>query len=346
MSAAVSVAPPARAGSGVLAQVGDAEITFESDDVALRPSAEAFAGAVWISALRARADVELAAPADPVWLGNLSRVAALAREWWGYKPRAITAAGEREAGERRPENVLCFTGGVDSFHTLLCCEQPPEALVFAHGFDVDLADHERRETTDRALRAVAAASGARAIVIRSDIRRHSVFRRPGWARTHGAALAALGHLLAEQYGTLIVSSTHARDDLRPWGSDWRLDPLWSASDLAVVHRGADVPREHKLRQIAANDLVRTHLRVCWEHRNERLNCGHCDKCLAAMVTLRACDRLEGFEAFEAGADLPGRLDQLAETRYLAMYPRLLADGIPEPVAGAVRRLLERSAPSR
>lgn len=254
----------------------------------------------------------------------------------------MLATGVRRPDARRLGSALCFTGGVDSFHALLSTS-PPEALVFAQGFDVKLDDERRLGAVEASTREVAAAVGIEAIVVRSNLREHATFTTAGWEVTHGAALAGLGHLLSNEYGAVIVSSTHARDDLRPWGSDWRLDPLWSSADLAVEHRGAEVAREAKVRRLAQHPLVRAHLRVCWEHRDERLNCSRCDKCLAAMVTLHSLGQLEHFATFDGPDELVERLDQLRKTRYLAMYPRMLAQGIPAPVADAVRRLVARSA---
>ena len=327
----------------VVARADGRPIWFESDDADLRPAGEAFGGLLLLPAMSSGADLELEMQIDSRWRANLARAARIVADWWGYEEPHVSVAGDRAAGPRATGRMLCFTGGVDSFHTLLTGPVRPDALVFAAGFDVSLTEATKLAAVDAALRSVATAAGIRAIALRTNLRRHRTFRQVPWNRSHGTALAALGHLLAGEYGTLVTSSTFSRDDRRPWGSDWRLDPYWSASDLEVVHEGADVPREQKLREIAGNPLVQNHLRVCWNSECEELNCGRCDKCVATMVILVACGQLERFATFPDGAQLHERLDDLATTRYLKMHARLLAAGLPAPVDRALARLLDRSA---
>jgi hypothetical protein len=337
----IRITAPVASKTNIIADIEGVPLWFSSTEAALRPSAESFGSALWLPALESGRNLSLAAPADEMWLANMGKVAALAEEWWGYAPRRIESEGVRRAHDAKPGFALCFTGGVDSFYSLLAGSPAPNALVFVHGYDITLQDTARWRQAERGFLAIAEHFGMRPITVRSNLREHPVFRIP-WDIAHGGALAALGHALADEYGTLIISSTHANHDLRPWGSHWRLDPLWSASDMRIEHRGAELTREKKLRAIASHPMVRKHLRVCWEYRNERLNCGHCDKCLVAMVILYAAGQLDQFATFEAGADLPARLDALSATVYQHIYPRMLRDGTPEPVAGAIRRLLARS----
>lgn len=347
MTGSVHVGPLVVESDGaVTADVDGAAVRFASPDASLDPAAEAFAGPMWLPALDRGADMHVEGAVDPTWRHNLGRVADLAASWWGFAPRRADAP-DRVADTAAPGTAVCFTGGVDSFFTLLTTSPRPDALVFVHGFDIALHERERWSEASAGHRAVAAAMGCRPITVRTDLREHPSFARLPWDTTHGSALAAVGHLLRAEHGRLLISSTHARSDGRAWGSDWRLDPLWSAADLAVVHVGDDTPREEKIRAIAVDPLVRAHLRVCWEHRDQRLNCGACDKCLATMVILQAAGALDEVATFDGGCDLVARLDDLDATLYLAMYPRVLAgDGVPPAVAAAVRRLLVRSEVSR
>ena len=167
-------APQHRSGV-VAADVAGTQVSFSSPDAELRPAAEAFAGAMWLPALHGGVELVLAAPADKTWQTNLIWAAALARSWWGFGSSRLRTAGARPTSPPADATVLCFTGGVDSFYSLLGGSPRPDAVVFAHGFDIGLGDEDRWRHAERGMRAVAAALGMQAIVIRSDLRSHPGF---------------------------------------------------------------------------------------------------------------------------------------------------------------------------
>lgn len=132
-------------GARVTARVDGSEIWFESPDVLLRPSAEAFACAFLLSAAAQGRPLEVAAPVAADFAVRLPGVLDLAYRWWGY-PRLLpvlhtdTVAPARRSGTA---TALCFGGGPDSFHALLRSRVPSQLLVGVLGFDVPLADARR-----------------------------------------------------------------------------------------------------------------------------------------------------------------------------------------------------------
>jgi hypothetical protein len=341
---ALGVERPLVSNGAVAASVNGTRISFRSADVALRPSAEAFASALWLPALHADRDLEIDAPLDPSFVDNLNAFAAVAHEWWGYQPRRIRSAGRRtlEPPPTVHATALCFTGGVDSFYSLLRTPPTPDVLVYVVGYDVSLAEPARAGIVESHVRAVADAVGARAVVIHSDLRQHPVVAALNWEWAHGGALAAVGHLLADVVGTTRISSTFDLADDRPWGSHRRTDPLFSAADARIEHVGVEIPRDEKLAAMCHEPLVQQHLRVCWEHLTDDLNCGQCDKCVITMVELDLCGALDAVATMPGSDGLVDRIDALATTRYLKTYRRLLADQLHGAPAAAIGRLLQRS----
>lgn len=130
----------------------------------------------------------------------------------------------------------CFTSGVDSFYALITAKTPPGILVYAHGYDVDLTNQIRVEAFLPGLREVAASFGARAVLIATNLQEHSASQCVDIRRSHGGALAALGHVLAEEVERLVIPSSYPYHDPKPWGSHWDVDPLWSSQRLAVIAR--------------------------------------------------------------------------------------------------------------
>lgn len=328
----------------VTADVDGRPVWFEADGLALEPAAEAWASAFLIPALHRRAMLDLEAPVDPVWLENVRGVEGLLREWWKLPEKPPSATVRPPERVHDGERALFFSGGVDSFYTLLRSGERVDRLLLLHGFDYALDDVARLEATERMLREVASARGIGWAVIRTDAREHPLFEGVEWERAHGGVLAAVAHLLGENVGEVLISSSVNQENPMPWGSHWKLDPLWSSSRRRIVHVGQALRKEDKIREIAGEPLAHRHLRVCWENRSRWGNCSRCYKCLYARLVLAELGELERFEGFEGPDTLAAHLDALPRGKakmrtFLALLesPRLPAD-----VKCALMRLVERT----
>jgi hypothetical protein len=325
-------------------EVAGTPVTFRSEDE-LVAAPEGVGSAFLFPAAAASRDLALPDPVDPRWRAGALEAAGLARRWWGWRvPELRGPVGV--AGPPGDGVALCFTGGVDSFHSLLCGEERPTRLVFALGYDVPLDDHARRDALLPHLQAVADGMSLPLTVVRTDLRRHPLFAAVSWERTHGAALATLGHVLG--VGTLQISASATPGTDSPWGSHPALDACWSSSGTAIRHVGFGPSRFAKVAAIAHHPLVREHLQVCWERRTATGNCGRCSKCVMTMAFLDAAGGLEGATAFPAGAaaDLAQRIDALPTAGFLQSTTQAVAVTSRPEVAGALARLMGRMRPYR
>jgi hypothetical protein len=328
---------------------------YDSADVDLRAPAEAFASPVMPGALEAHRLVRSAAPLPDRWRRGVEQIAAVGGEWWGWGPAAFDAPRERadrrllgRLSARRPvarrRTALTFSGGVDSFHALLKGGVDVDLLVTVHGFDIGLDDGDRMAAWERSFREIAAELGIPAGVVRTNVRDHPTARLASWPRAHGGALAGLGHALAG-VDRLAVASSYPRRLASPWGSHWRIDPLWSSDRLEVLHVGDEWWRAEKLAQVADHPLVHRYLRVCWEHRSPALNCGRCEKCVRTQLVLETVGRLADMRVFPAVASLRELVDEVPrlENPPIRQVYLDLAEKLPADVAAAVHRLVERSS---
>jgi hypothetical protein len=331
----------------ITARVDGMDVWFESDELELRPAPEALVSAFLIPSMAVGRRLVSEAPLAEDFVSHLPAIMATVHRWWDYpilQPQ--TAAVAAPARERNPAEVaLCFSGGVDSFHSLLRGPRKPNLLVLVQGFDVRLTDADRngqmREMTSR----VAEATGAAASVIRTNLRHHPLFQSERWGRDHGGALGAIGHMLPASVGHLVISSSYARRLGRPWGSRWDLDPQWSGAGLSVEHYGEEFLRSEKIAAIAQEPLVRAHLRVCWRMPNELPNCSQCLKCVRTRILLSAVGGLEGFALLEGEDTLAAAIDALppyGHAHALHQYRAGLDGQVPPDVAAALRRLLART----
>lgn len=301
----------------VAAEVNGETLYFESPGADLRASPEGFASALLVAALKNRANLVFEVPLDPVFLTGITHLMQVFIDWWGYKaieirsesPPASHSLPLSGAPIHGGGTALCFSGGADSFYSLLCGEERIDSLIFVYGFDIRLSDAPRANSFRSSLGCVARKVSARPILLRTNLREHSVSKGVHWERAHGGALAAVGHLVA---GTerLVVAASFPSCFPHPWGSRWDIDPHWSSGSMKVVHHGEDQWRGDKLRALASKPIVRSHLRVCWEHLSHEANCSRCEKCVRTMLTLAQCGALEEFPVFDSTGSLAERVARL------------------------------------
>lgn len=73
-----------------------------------------------------------------------------------------------------------------------------------------------------------------------------LFAASPWERTHGGAIAALGHLTGD-LRRLVISASYPYSMPTPWGSSWRIDEMFASEGLHVCHVGAGLFRRQNLR---------------------------------------------------------------------------------------------------
>lgn len=348
-TAAVVIAAPRATSRGrrsrITATVDGRPVWFESRDAALLPANEAFGAALLVPAMHAGRSLHLEAPACDVWSGNLGDLAAAFRELWYPSVQPPHVVPARHRGPRGTATALCFSGGVDAFHTLLAGSRPVDLLATVIGYDMKLRERSRAIAVERLVREVAAATGLRGVVVATNLRQHPLLKTAPWVRAFGGPLAAIGHLLAGEVGRLLMSSDGLGFEHPEVGSRPGTDPLHSSAALAVEHVAARVTRLEKIRRISGEPLVQRHLRVCWKNEGDRLNCGRCEKCVRTMLSLEACGTLGRFESFDRGRGLVAAVDALpaVDDVVSTFYSGLLDAGLSGPPATAVRRLLARGA---
>lgn len=271
-------------------------VWFRCTSRRLRVSGEAVAAALFLPVLMRGLPVACPLALDAEFAAGLARLEGMFGKWCAVaQPGRIRARTEqrveRPSGSR---TAAFFTGGVDSFDTLLFEGGRLDALVYVHGFDVRLSDVGLRDRVSKSLARVAKAAGKELVEVETNLREFLDGLGLSWIWAHGSGLAAVAHLLSEEFGRFLISSTQSLEAPDPWGSHPETDPLWSSSRMRIEHVGAVRAREQKVEAIAGMELARRHLRVCYENRNGAYNCGRCEKCVRTMVALEVVGVLDRF----------------------------------------------------
>jgi len=209
--------------------------------------------------------------------------------------------------ERTPETgsvvASLFSGGVDSFYTLLKGVTPgadpsmrPTHVFFMRGLEQPLEESSGADATLGIVREIADATGVGVLWGETNLR--VLFGLNYELYYHASAL--IGSALALSHGVkrLLVPSTFSYGQLIPWGSHPLLDELWSIETMDVIHHGAEARRVDKIAMLVReHPSTLRHLRVCLKNQAGPGNCGQCQKCARTMMALDVIGALSNAPTF-------------------------------------------------
>jgi hypothetical protein len=156
-------------------------------------------------------------------------------------------------------------------------------------------------------------------------------------------MVALGYLLSDAVGQLLIAASQTFAQTTPWGSHWLTDRFWSSEKLQIINLGGELNRYDKLREIAKEPLAQNHLRVCWENRAPSGNCSRCEKCVRTRLVLAECGELEKYSVLDGAGSLLEDVNALPHSNgiKLSYWEMLKSSRIDSPMRRAIRRLIAR-----
>jgi hypothetical protein len=234
---------------------------------------------------------------------------AEAEESWGLEFQRVPVHAKvrsRPVADRASGVACLFSGGLDSFYTLLKHRDEVTHLIFVHGFDIPLTNQTLRAQAVQAAREGARELGKTLIEVETNFR--SLFSDPliNWRVNMGAALASVALLFQNRFRNVLIAASNTYTVLDPWGSHPLLDPLWSTELTEIQHDGCEATRTEKAAYISEYELALEWLRVCLVNPNKPTsvyNCGRCEKCLRTMIDLRIAGALERCKTLPSTIDL-------------------------------------------
>lgn len=268
-------------------------IWYQFSGGAPEPNPEAFVALALLPAMSRHIALHTAGSVCSGFSSNLGHVQEIMRAW-DRRLVSVQITGPRRklaARKRKKPTALFFSGGLDSFYSLVKNREDLSHLIFVHGFDIPLQDKELRRDVSDSMRSVAAKVRKPLIEVETNAREF-LDEYVHWELAHGAALASVGLLLKGMFGRMLIPATHTYVELFPWGSHPVLDRLWGVKDMEIVHDGLEATRVEKARLISSSPVALQHLRVCFINSGGAYNCGRCEKCIRTMLNLAAVNALE------------------------------------------------------
>ncbi|MFH1047795.1 MAG: hypothetical protein V1738_05830 [Patescibacteria group bacterium] len=289
----------------------------------LTVQANPFASMLLLPAMRLGERLRVSGDVSPLLAKNLERYQRLFLEWFPHIFRPVQVEFERLTVEDLPtaaERFVAstFSGGVDSFHTMLSILSGQvgavpdyKYLIIIHGFDIWLNDTATFSAAERRYSRLAEQLGLRLLPVTTNYRELLAVRDVDWELAHGAVLGGIGQLMSPLLSKFYIPSSHEDDKRLPWGSHPDADPLLSSENLTIIHHAPTVPRIEKTSLVAESPYAHDNLRVCWDNAAGVNNCCRCSKCLRTMLTLDILGQLEKFKTFSK--PLPKSLRRWAMT---------------------------------
>jgi hypothetical protein len=328
---------------------------------------EAFAGDLstsgnpWLAALLPLAvtlgePLELCRPVDPALREGAEVLMQVWRTWYPalYRPVTIECAVLPEAApDAAARTGAFFSGGVDSFHTLLRYQPGGGALhpmviddlVTVWGLDIPLEAPEAFERLSGMIAGVAHTLGKTPVTLATNLRQ-SGWNVTNWGKmSQGPALASVALALESRYRRMLIPSSVPYHSLRPWGTHPLTDSLLSTSRTQMRSDGSLSRRMEKVEMLVESELALRNLHVCWMGQADT-NCGNCEKCLRTLTLfelLGARDRCVSFPADAWSLDALAGL-RLRQDIDLGHMNRLAAHAVQfgrHDIARAVRRSIRR-----
>lgn len=237
-----------------------------------------------------RWDLVATSAVSPEFLETLQEYALISGTWMAdwRKPRIDIPVEIPSDGLPDGRGAAAFfSGGVDSFHTLVALQGQINDAVFLTGFDIEPAMTAHSRLADQAIHAAACKFGIGVTRVETNVRalRHYP---DDWVYMGGAVLAGTALLLRGLYRRVHVASDSTWKGCVAAHEHPVLHNLWRLPGFGLHCTMVSVPRVERVRRIGtATPAALAHLRVCWEMLPSHLNCGTCEKCQRTLFALEA-----------------------------------------------------------
>ena len=280
---------------------------FRSNDIALTGTIEAFLMVALLPAMKRGGTVIAEGKVSRRFLDALQTIMDIYCSWDASLQRVeIRGILPMNAAAPQEERVgTFFSGGVDSFYTLLKHRDEITDLIHVQGFNLFSEDRAIQRRTSKTIQKIGSSLGKHVIEVKINLFRFlfSYFSRDFGTLTHGVELVSVGHVLSSFFKRIFIPSSHTYNDLFPWGSHPLLDPLWSTETLEFIHDGCEATRIEKVARLSKCDIALQSLQVCVSpHAKGAYNCGLCEKCLRTMINLELVGALDRCATFDAHLD--------------------------------------------
>ena len=273
-------------------------------------SGNPFVPALVLPSMYAGENLRIEAEVSEKLLEGARKIMQIYRFWYNNtQPIEIEPAGTTAISLPGQYVAEFFSGGVDSFYTLLKNKNStlPDSekishLIFVHGFDIPLDRTELFQNILARIEKVSDAYNKKLVVVSTNVR-SLIDNLCPWIMYHGPAMASVALCLEGLVRQIYIASDGTYRNLMPHGSHPLTEPLWSSDSIQIIHDGNEATRIEKIKlQISKDQFALENLRSCFENNDGKYNCGVCVKCMRTKLNLKAAGVLEKCTTFDSQID--------------------------------------------
>lgn len=248
-----------------------------------------------------------------------------------------------EASERV---AACFSGGVDSFSTMISRLDEKPDLVTIWGADVDYENEKGWSVVKEFVENVAKENKLKNVLIKASVRRfidnselekqyYNLLGGDWWlVMQHGIGL--LGNIAPYAYKyklkTIYIPSTFTENEDFVCASNPNIDNMLKFGGTSIFHEGYQYTRQDKVRNIcnyAKKNNKNIKIRTCFKSLDGD-NCCKCPKCYMTLFAILSQELDPNDFGFEFNDDVLNRMkNSLSKREFLTPIQRLLWKQIQE-----------------
>lgn len=314
------------------------QLKFKVSEGPLAENSDPFLSAALFPAMKVGQPLHVSGPVSPKLLEATQTMQDVYHKWFPEFQKILIQADPWLSNRNSPTGEVgaFFSGGVDSFYTLLRHNDEITKLILING--IMFEDPSQRPKITKEIQRVAQELGKSLIVVEVNIREFSDQYTYWEDQYAGVAMASVGLLLSPQFKRIYFASSFPYEDWKPTAIHPLLEPLFSTETLTFEIDGSEVGRPEKVVRIAQSDLALSALRACSKEYSH--NCGQCEKCMRTMLALQAVGGLERCKTFPQRIDPEAvsriKLDELRDI-YAKENLRALENGGSNPVLAEALR---------
>jgi hypothetical protein len=265
------------------------QLTYKVSEGPLAKGSDAFLSTALFTVMKIGQPLHISGTVSPKLLAAVQTIQAIFHRWFPEFQKITVEANPGLSDEVIAANGVgaFFSGGVDSFYTLLKHQDEITKIIFVHGLDIKLGKTSLRAKVSREIQRIARELGKLLIEVETNV--HEFADQYGY---NGSLLPSIGLILSPQFKKIYIASNLSYDYSFPDSSHPLLDTLWSTETLMFKHDGCEANRVEKIARLSESDIAMRSLRVCLQNLEHSFNCGQCEKCLRTMITLEAIGALE------------------------------------------------------
>ncbi len=205
------------------------EFPWNMEEIALRP-ANSFLVAFMPIAMKFGGKFKIEGEISQNLYNQMATYQDIMTKWYPELSRVEICADKISKDinfKEKRKRISCFTGGVDSFYTLIKHQNEIDNLLYVWGFDIPLGEVKFYNKVEKHLSTVAGKFNKDIVFVKTNLGFDVTNKYLAWGNyCHGPAIASVILFMTSKYNECLMPSNNDYSVLVPRGSHILINHLW------------------------------------------------------------------------------------------------------------------------